>query len=360
MGMEYGRERKPITKEEARRIWQQSILSITGNYEEAPEVLKIGDTVIGTLGNFSASIGKAKSKKTFNVSAIVAAALKNGKVLNYSASFPPDKSTIIYVDTEQSPYHCLKVMKRVYQLAGLSTEDNHPCFHFLALRKNTPEERIAAIDEAIYGTDNVGLVVIDGIRDLVYDINSPSESTYIISKLMQWTDEKQIHLHTILHQNKGDENARGYTGTELSNKAETILQVEKDKTDSTISKVEAVHIRAMDFKPFAFRINEQVLPEIVDGYAVEEPKVGRPPKEPFDPYKEITAELHEKALIFAFGEKETYGYEELQDALVKAYNDVNYPIGRNKVVKVITFLRNKRMILQENGKKYSLNPDRYY
>ncbi len=52
----------------------------------------------------------------------------------------------------------------------------------------------------------------------------------------------------------------------------------------------------MDFKPFAFRINEQVLPEIVNDYVVEEPKVGRPPKEPFDPYKEIMAEQHEKAL----------------------------------------------------------------
>lgn len=360
MCMEYGRERRPIKREEAWQLWQQSILSITGNYEKAPEVFKIDDTVIGTLGNFSASIGKAKSKKTFNVSAIVAAALKNGKVLNYSASFPSDKSTIIYIDTEQSPYHCLKVMKRIFQLAGLSTEANHPCFKFLALRKNTPEERIAIIDEAIYGTNNVGLVVIDGIRDLVYDINSPSESTYIISKLMQWTDEKQIHLHTILHQNKGDENARGHIGTELSNKAETILQVEKDKADSNISKVEAVHIRAMDFKPFAFRINEQTLPEIVEDYVVEESKPGRPPKEPFDPYKEIKAEQHERALRFVFAKKEVYGYEELQEALVEAYNEADYPIGRNKVTKVITFLRNKRMILQENGKKYSLNPDRHY
>ncbi|NDV60475.1 AAA family ATPase [Bacteroides sp. 519] len=358
--MEYGRERKPMKQEDVWKLWQQSILSITSNYEKAPEVLKIDDIVIGTLGNFSASIGKAKSKKTFNVSAIVAAALKNGMALNYSASFPADKSNVIYIDTEQSSYHCLKVMKRILRLAGLSTEDNYPYLQFLALRKNTPEERIAIIDEAIYKTNNVGLVVIDGIRDLVYDINSPSESTYIISKLMQWTDEKQIHLHTILHQNKGDENARGHIGTELSNKAETILQVEKDKADSNISKVEAVHIRAMDFKPFAFRINEQALPEIVENYVVEKTKVGRPSKDPFDPYKEIRIEQHEMALISVFAKKEVYGYEELQEALVEAYNDVDYPIGRNKVTKVITFLRNKRIILQENGKKYSLNPKRHY
>ena len=84
--MEYGRERKPMKQEDVWKLWQQSILSITSNYEKAPEVLKIDDIVIGTLGNFSASIGKAKSKKTFNVSAIVAAALKNGVALNYSAS----------------------------------------------------------------------------------------------------------------------------------------------------------------------------------------------------------------------------------------------------------------------------------
>ena len=44
---------------------------------------------------------------------------------------------------------------------------------------------------------------------------------------MQWTDDRQIHIHTILHQNKGDENARGHIGTELNNKAETVLLVEK-------------------------------------------------------------------------------------------------------------------------------------
>ena len=27
-------------------------------------------------------------------------------------------------------------------------------------------------------------------------------------------DDRQIHIHTILHQNKGDENARGHIGTE--------------------------------------------------------------------------------------------------------------------------------------------------
>ena len=64
--------------------WQDTMLSLEKEYEQEPEVLKIGGVPIGTLGNFSASIGKAKSKKTFNVSAMVAAALSGKEVLNYT------------------------------------------------------------------------------------------------------------------------------------------------------------------------------------------------------------------------------------------------------------------------------------
>ena len=124
----------------------------------------------------------------------------------------------------------------------------------------------------------MGLVIIDGIRDFLYDINSSSESTEVISKFMQWTDDKQIHIHTVLHQNKNDEHARGHIGTELNNKAETILQVEVDKEDKAISVVEAVHIRDRDFEPFAFRINEDVLPELVEPYLSKKRRADDQPK----------------------------------------------------------------------------------
>ena len=255
-----------ITPEEAVILWHASRLDLSKSHEQAPEILKVQGSVIGTLGNFSASIGKAKSKKTFNVSAIVAAALKNGTVLNYTAELPENKRKILYVDTEQSTYHCEIVARRSLRMAGLPTDSNHENLEFLVLRKYTPEERIAIVREAIYRTENVGLVVIDGIRDMVYDINSSSESTKVISLLMTWTGERNIHIHTILHQNKGDEHARGHIGTELSNKAETVLQVEKDEKNPGVSTVKTAHIRAVDFEPFAFSINGEALPELLEDY----------------------------------------------------------------------------------------------
>ena len=51
--------------------WQDTMLSLEKEYEQEPEVLKIGGVPVGTLGNFSASIGKAKSKKTLDRKSVV-------------------------------------------------------------------------------------------------------------------------------------------------------------------------------------------------------------------------------------------------------------------------------------------------
>ena len=104
--MENSRGKEQLTKEQLDILWQAVCIDLSQEYALPPEMLWVHGSTIGTLGNFSASTGKAKSKKTFNVSAIVAAALKNGQVLQYVAKLPEDKRKVLYVDTEQSHYHC--------------------------------------------------------------------------------------------------------------------------------------------------------------------------------------------------------------------------------------------------------------
>ena len=143
-------------------IWQKSLIHVTDEFALPPVVLQAGEAIIGTLGNFSVSTGKAKAKKTFNVSAIVAAALVNGQVLKYQASFPESKRTILYFDTEQSPYHCQLVMQRILRLAKLPINKEPQNLKFSHLRAIAdPNERREIIRYAIYNTPNVGLVVID-------------------------------------------------------------------------------------------------------------------------------------------------------------------------------------------------------
>ena len=181
-------------------VWQHSLIRVTDAFALPPIVLRVDDAIIGTLGNFSVSTGKAKAKKTFNVCALVAAALINGQVLEYRASFPETKRNILYFDTEQSPYHCQLVMQRILHLAGLPLDREPEHLHFSHLRAIAdPEERRAIIRYAIYHTPDVGLVIIDGIRDLMHDINSSTEATKLVGDLMQWTGEQNIHIQTVLH-----------------------------------------------------------------------------------------------------------------------------------------------------------------
>lgn len=225
----------------------------------------------------------------------------------------------------------------------------------LTLRKFPPDMRLAIVDHAIGTIPHLGLVIIDGIRDLLYDINSPKEATDIISRFMQWTDDRQIHIHTILHQNKNDENARGHIGTELNNKAETVMQVEVDKEERSISVVEAIHIRDREFEPFAFRINSETLPELVEPYQPRKRGAGRPAKGPFDPARDIPEDVHRAALDAVFAEGSIGSYREYQERLKEGYELQGVKFGSNHATKVATFLREQQMVIRE-GNAYLLNP----
>ena len=316
-------------------------LNVTDKYEFHPEIIKVNGTTVATLGNFSASTGKPKSKKTFNVSALVASALSGKEVLKYKTILPQGKERILYVDTEQSKCHCHKVMQRIMKLAGLPIDKEDDRILFFVLREYTPEQRREIISCALQEEENIGLVIIDGIRDLIHDINSPGESLNIINELMRWSSYYEMHIHTVLHQNKGDDNTRGHIGTELNNKAETILQVSKNAENPNISEVRAVHIRDKEFQPFAFEINEDALPQLVNNYKFTKTK------EKISSYADMSNEQHLEALECAFKDKQSMGYQELLDSLKTGYASIGYARGRNTIVKLCKFLSNINVLIKE-------------
>ena len=95
-------EKDDFSDEELESYLSKGEIKATDKVTIPPKILFVGDCTIATFGNFSASTGKAKSKKTFNISAMVAAAVTNTTVLNYRACLPEGKRKILYFDTEQS------------------------------------------------------------------------------------------------------------------------------------------------------------------------------------------------------------------------------------------------------------------
>lgn len=87
---------------------------------------------------------------------------------------------------------------------------------------------------------------------------------------------------------------------------------------------------------------------------------GRPKGEKFDAYKDISEQQHRAALEAAFSQQSEYGYKDLAQALKEAYASVGIRLSDNKVVSLITVLKDKRIIVQENSRKYRYKPDFRY
>lgn len=335
-------EKDDFSDEELESYLSKGEIKATDKVTIPPKILFVGDCTIATFGNFSASTGKAKSKKTFNISAIVAAAVTNTTVLNYRACLPEGKRKILYFDTEQSKYHCHNVLERIYKLSGFSVKKDDPRLLFWGLREYTPKLRIALIDYALRKHQEVGLVIIDGLRDLMYDINNGKEATDVMTVLMAWTSVYDLHIHTVLHLNKNDNNPRGHIGTELENKAETVLIISKNLQNNSISEVRPMHMRDKEFSTFAFHIDDNKLPVLDNGISVT--VVKRREKS----LVSLDNEVHQEILSKAFKNNSPTRYSDLVEMVSRAYEDAGYKRGTNGIKDLLKLLSGKGIIVKQD------------
>lgn len=302
---------------------------------QPPSVLFIDDVSYGTLGNFSCLTGKAKSGKTFFLSLLIAAVLDtNGKFQRLKTKVPTAK--VLHFDTEQSEYHTQKVANRIIKLIDdTKNTQNYECYY---LRKHPPTERIELIEEAIYNTKNLKLVVIDGIADLIVGYNNEEEAIKIINRFMKWTDELNIHIITVIHQNKGDKNAKGHLGSLILQKSETVLSVIKEIDRST---VEATESRGIDIQPISFSIDEKGQPYFVDYVKTT---INKTKKSPFD----FDHENHKTILKEVFKNRNEITSKEFTNQLKYVLGFHNIDIGYTAIRGWITYYKEQNFISKDN------------
>lgn len=249
---------------------------LTDDIKPPPPVLQVDvktnhHVTIMTKGNISVFKGQAKSRKTFAITMMVADVIKLVRDGRFKS---PRRMSVVYFDTEQSFFYVQQIVKRVNSISG-GLEDNFRCF---ALRHMTAEQRKKAIEIAFYNM-RCDIIVVDGVRDLVMDINDQKESTSIVNDLMRFTGETNKHLITVLHENPsadGGGKLRGHIGTELMNKAETVIEVMKVKENGNYSVIKPFMTRGMDFEPIYFTINDGI-PMIDENFYPESIQLGGAP-----------------------------------------------------------------------------------
>lgn len=203
-------------------------------------------------GELVAVAGKAKSGKTF-VSSMLMALCFREEVLTVRR-LEEEPLSVLWFDTEQSEESTQDILKnRILkmiegipaplqkgEIADLFDEKYHTpdpplwerlgeAFHIFNVRADFWQERLPLL-EAAMRKFHPDLVILDGIRDLVNDINDGVMAQDVIERLMHMASEQRCCIVCILHQNKGaeDKNLRGWIGTELKNKAFEVYECTKD------------------------------------------------------------------------------------------------------------------------------------
>jgi tetratricopeptide (TPR) repeat protein len=314
--------------------------------------------ILGTLGNVSTITGKAKSRKTFFVAWLLGAAIKNGLVKSkIKGSLPADQSVCLLFDTEQGKHHVSKLTKRALRLAGLQKSQN---FRTFPLRRFDTNKRLAIIEHKIYNTPNLGFVVIDGIRDLVFSINDEHQATMMCSKLLKWSEELNIHIVCVLHQNKGKTNddPRGHIGTELINKSEMVISIKKDPENREVSSVEVEQSREKEFSPFAFLIDDDGLPDLIEDWESKPARAGQ--KKALTP-SDLDQHSHKEILTQVFKDNTRQSYGELVINFKKEYGKMRGKIGDSKIREFVDFYLEQEYLIKEGKErtvhaKYLLSP----
>jgi hypothetical protein len=169
----------------------------------------------------------------------------------------PKQVQVLWVDTEQSPSHVQKVVRRIHRMAEVAENEPYELLKTLTLREIEPKERFRVLRDAI-AYYKPKLVVVDGISDLMYNSNCIEESDAVVGEFMALSTEYNCHIMSVLHTNPNSDKARGHIGSTLQRKAETMIYVRKVGERSV---VEPQFCRNEEFAPFAFHINEEGMPE---------------------------------------------------------------------------------------------------
>lgn len=216
---------------------------------------------IGTYGNFSFVQAPPKSKKTFFVSLLASVYLSGGNNFGGKIKGHRDGRCLMHFDTEQGHWHAQRVFKRVQDM---STTKEVGCYHTYALRTIGYKERLQFIEHCLeQNKGKNGLVIIDGIADLVSDVNNLEESNLCVQKIMQLSAKYDCHIVTVIHSNYGSDKPTGHLGSFLEKKTENQIQLEVNTVNKEWITVSCKRSRGYAFDTFSFSINEFGLPFVV-------------------------------------------------------------------------------------------------
>lgn len=201
--------------------------------QESEPVFLINGAVIATPGNIVAISAQAKAGKSAVIGAMLSAVMSKPDCDADNFGISANTSgggAILHFDTEQAVEDHDMVLRSAMRRAGVTTLTANICSFWL--KGKTASECWSSIRMACryFAKDSGKLhsVFIDGVADLVNDVNDQKECNPLVSELEGLAVEYKCPVVTVIHQNPGTQKTRGHLGSQIERKAESNLQLEKD------------------------------------------------------------------------------------------------------------------------------------
>ena len=217
---------------------------------------------IATMGNISVVTAPPKTKKTFFISLLASVYLSDQNNFGSDLRGYREENCLVHFDTEQGKWHSQRVFKRVQDM---SSNKELGCYQTYALRTINYKQRLEFIEYILKDNkDKNGLILVDGVADLVSDVNNIEESNLCVQKLMELSAKFNCHIMVVIHQNFGSAKlGTGHLGSFLEKKAETVIQLETNSVNKDWITAMCKRSRGYSFETFSFSVNEFGLPYVV-------------------------------------------------------------------------------------------------
>jgi hypothetical protein len=209
--------------------------------------------------------GKEGSHKSRLASALTSLFLSKSTDLNLMEFSKTEdvNYSVIYLDTERNKQNQLPAMlKQIKSTLQISKDELQKRLIIGPLAETDRRSRTFLMgklfEESKHAISESAVIILDIVTDFVADFNNLTNSFALLDLLNQASGKRNITFIVIIHENPGSaDKARGHLGTELANKASTIITINAKDKGSDIYKVLVKKSRNTKSGAFAYyKFNE--------------------------------------------------------------------------------------------------------
>ena len=221
-----------------------------------PKYFTIGNNLIGSAGNIVTLVGLPKAGKSSFLTAIIASGLIQRAVFDFELKLYPEqkKTKIAWFDTEQSADDFNRSMQKVKDFSCLPESEIYNYLDCFLVNSDTSKDILGMIESYLQAQPSCAILVLDGLLDVVDNLNDEREAKLIIRKLKKLAKDYSILIITVLHLGKKDLSSIGHIGSEADRRAQSVLNIEKTKNNSYICSAKMLR-SAAGFTPIEIYYN---------------------------------------------------------------------------------------------------------